>query len=81
MDVTNVTFIDTEGQALLAIMWWAGEELHGTGCLTKAIVGRIVARGVGHPLPRSHKTEGVEHEPTCLLHSATWNCPMRRNVR
>jgi ABC-type transporter Mla MlaB component len=49
VNVTDVTFMDAEGQALLTEMWRAGVELHTTDCFTKAIVDRIVAGSGGPP--------------------------------
>jgi ABC-type transporter Mla MlaB component len=55
VNVTDVTFIDAEGQVLLAEMWRAGVELHTTDCFTKAIVDRIVASSGGPPSPVESK--------------------------
>jgi ABC-type transporter Mla MlaB component len=41
VDLTGVTFIDSEGKALLARMWKQGAKLHAVGCLTKCIVEEI----------------------------------------
>ena len=41
VDLTGVTFIDSEGKALLARMWKRGAKLHAVGCLTRCIVDEI----------------------------------------
>jgi anti-anti-sigma regulatory factor len=41
IDLTGVTFIDTEGKALLTRLWQQGADLRATGCLTKCVVEEI----------------------------------------
>jgi anti-anti-sigma regulatory factor len=41
VDLTGVTFVDTNGKTLLAKMWRQGAELRAAGCLTKCIVEEI----------------------------------------
>jgi ABC-type transporter Mla MlaB component len=41
IDLAGVTFIDTEGKALLTRMWHSGAKLHAVGCLTRCIVEEI----------------------------------------
>jgi ABC-type transporter Mla MlaB component len=45
VDLTGVTFIDTEGKALLACLWRQGAELKASGCLTRCVVNEIIGRG------------------------------------
>jgi anti-anti-sigma regulatory factor len=52
VDLTGVTFIDSEGKALLARMWKQGAKLHAAGCLTRCIVEDIAKAdraGSSHP--------------------------------
>jgi hypothetical protein len=42
VDLSPVTFIDVDGQALLAQMHREGAELVATGCLNKCIVEEIM---------------------------------------
>jgi hypothetical protein len=41
LDLTDVTFIDAEGQACLAVLQQQGAEFIAADCLTKAIVAEI----------------------------------------
>jgi anti-anti-sigma regulatory factor len=41
VDIAGVTFIDSEGQQLLARMYGSGVELQGAGCMNRSIVERI----------------------------------------
>ena len=41
IDLTNVTFIDAEGKALLTRLWQEGVELRASGCLTRCVVEEI----------------------------------------
>jgi anti-anti-sigma regulatory factor len=41
VDLTGVTFVDTDGKALLTSMWQQGAELRAAGCLTRCIVEEI----------------------------------------
>ena len=58
VDLTGVTFIDSEGKALLARMWRGGATLHAGGCLTRCIVEDIVKgdRSASSHLHRKEKT-------------------------
>jgi anti-anti-sigma regulatory factor len=51
VNMTDVTFMNAEGQALLTEMWRAGVELYTTDRFTKAIVDCIVASSGGPPSP------------------------------
>ncbi len=55
VNVTDVTFMDAEGEALLTEMWRAGVELRTTDCFTKAIVDRIMASSGRPPSPVESK--------------------------
>jgi len=46
VDLTGVTFIAPEGEALLARMWREGAKLHATGCLNTCIVEGITRSGI-----------------------------------
>lgn len=41
VDLSGVTFIHSEGKALLTRMWQQGAKLHAVGCLTRCIVEDI----------------------------------------
>lgn len=41
IDLGGVTFIDTDGKALLARLWREGAELRASGCLTRRVVEEI----------------------------------------
>jgi len=45
IDLTGVTFIGSEGKALLARMWNEGATFHVTGCLNTSIVEEILEHG------------------------------------
>jgi anti-anti-sigma regulatory factor len=45
VDLTGVTFIDQEGQALLSRLWQEGADLRATGCYVKTIVEKITSSG------------------------------------
>ena len=45
VDLTEVTFIDSDGKALLARMHREGAELKAAGCLTRCIVEEITRPG------------------------------------
>ena len=45
IDLTGVTFVDTEGKALLAQLWQQGVELRASGCLTRCLVEDITKVG------------------------------------
>jgi anti-anti-sigma factor len=56
VDLTGVTFIDSEGKALLARMWQQGAKLHAVGCLTRCIVEDI-AKADRADSPCSHRED------------------------
>jgi anti-anti-sigma regulatory factor len=41
LDLTGVTFVDTDGKSLLARLWEQGAELRASGCLTRCVVDEI----------------------------------------
>ena len=41
VDLTGVTFVDTNGKTLLTKMWRQGADLRAAGCLTKCLVEEI----------------------------------------
>lgn len=41
VDLTGVTFVDTEGRALLTQMWQQGARLQAVGCLNRCVVEEI----------------------------------------
>ena len=41
VDLTEVTYVDADGKALLTTMWREGADLQAAGCCTKFIVGEI----------------------------------------
>lgn len=45
VDLTGVTYVDTDGKALLTAMWREGADLQAAGCCTKFIVDEITGRG------------------------------------
>lgn len=45
IDLTGVTFVDSEGKALLVRMWQQGAEFRAAGCLTRCIVEEITGSG------------------------------------
>lgn len=45
VDLTEVTFIDSEGKALLTQMWEQGATFRSAGCLNTSIVEEITERG------------------------------------
>jgi hypothetical protein len=47
VDLTEVTFIDDEGKALLTRMWRGGAVLQAAGCLTRGIVEDITGERGG----------------------------------
>ncbi len=47
VDLTGVTFIDTNGKALLVDLWRQGADLRATGCLNRCIVDEITKLGSG----------------------------------
>lgn len=47
IDLGGVTYIDTEGKALLARLWREGAELRASGCLTRCVVEEITRTGQG----------------------------------
>ncbi|MGQ0812603.1 MAG: STAS domain-containing protein [Nitrospiraceae bacterium] len=55
IDLTGVTFVDSEGKALLARIWREGAEFVAAGCLTKCIVEDITAAGRVAPSKRRLK--------------------------
>ena len=46
IDLTGITYVDTDGKALLTTMWREGADLQASGCCTKFIVDEIT--GAGH---------------------------------
>lgn len=44
VDLSGVTFIDSEGKALLAKMWQQGATLHAVGCLNRCIVEEVMKK-------------------------------------
>ena len=52
VDLTEVTFIDSEGKALLAQMWKQGATFRSAGCLNISIVEEITERGRADSLDR-----------------------------
>ena len=59
VDLTGVTFMDTDGKTLLTKMWQQGAELRAAGCLTKCIVEEITKadRGGSSPMKCKDKIE------------------------
>ena len=56
VDLTGVTFVDTDGKALLTRMWQKGVELRAAGCLTRCIVDEITGSSqVESPCRDQHK--------------------------
>ncbi|CUS32562.1 STAS domain-containing protein [Candidatus Nitrospira nitrificans] len=53
IDLTGVTFIDTEGKELLARLWRQGAELRASGCLTRCVVEEIIGAGRLDPSSQS----------------------------
>lgn len=49
IDLTGVTFIDTDGKVLLAHLWRQGAELRASGCLTRCVVEEIRRNEPGGP--------------------------------
>ncbi|MBD0315990.1 MAG: anti-sigma factor antagonist [Nitrospiraceae bacterium] len=49
IDLTGVTYMDSDGKALLATMWREGADLQAVGCCTKFIVDEIT--GGRHDAP------------------------------
>lgn len=49
IDLTGVTFIDSDGKALLASLWRQGAELRASGCLTRCVVEEIRRSQPGGP--------------------------------
>lgn len=45
IDLTGVTFVDTEGKTLLAQLWQQGVELQASGCLIRCLVEDITKAG------------------------------------
>jgi anti-anti-sigma regulatory factor len=45
IDLTGVTYVDTDGKALLTAMWREGADLQAAGCCTKFIVDEITGGG------------------------------------
>jgi len=45
IDLTGVTFIDANGNALLAKLWQQGAELRAAGCLNRCVVEEITGSG------------------------------------
>lgn len=45
IDLTGVTFIDSDGKALLTRLWQQGAELRAVGCLTRCIIEEIAKAG------------------------------------
>lgn len=43
VDLTDVSFIDPDGEALLTSLWRNGVRLHSTGCLTKSMIEEIIS--------------------------------------
>ena len=60
VDLTNVTFVDADGKALLTAMWQKGVRLHATGCLNNCIVEEITkaSRAGSSRTSRKSKVEG-----------------------
>jgi len=60
IDLTGVTFIDTDGKALLTTLWQQGAELRAAGCLTRCIIEEItkVGRAGSSRLSRKDKRDG-----------------------
>jgi anti-anti-sigma regulatory factor len=42
LDLSDVTFVDSEGKQLLALIYRQGAEFQAAGCITKCIVDEIV---------------------------------------
>jgi len=45
IDLTGVTFVDTEGKALLRQQWQQGMQLRASGCLTRCVIEDITGTG------------------------------------
>lgn len=60
IDLTGVTFIDTNGKTLLTGLWQQGAELRAAGCLTRCIVEEITkaGRASSSRISREGKREG-----------------------
>lgn len=54
IDLSGVTFIDTNGKALLTGLWQQGAELRAAGCLTRCVVEEITRSGRGDSSCRDH---------------------------
>lgn len=52
VDISEVTFVDGEGQKLLAQMHREGAELRARGCMNRSIVAQIERMSVGTPPSR-----------------------------
>jgi hypothetical protein len=60
VDLTDVTFIERDGKALLTRMWKEGADLIATGCCTKSIVEDITGGNRRAPSDRSGTTPRSE---------------------
>jgi anti-anti-sigma regulatory factor len=56
IDLTDVTFIDSDGKALLAQMWRQGATFRAAGCLNTAIVEEITEMNRDHSSRRTTHT-------------------------
>jgi hypothetical protein len=45
VDLTDVTFVDAKGTAVLIRMWQGGAEFRAAGCLTRCLVEEITKGG------------------------------------
>ena len=57
VDLTDVTFVDADGKALLTTMWQKGVTLHATGCLNNCIVEEITKAGRASSSRTSRKSK------------------------
>ena len=57
VDLTGVTFVETDGKALLSKMWQEGAELLVTGCCMRSL-----AEDIASSAPRQHSKEETGSE-------------------
>jgi anti-anti-sigma regulatory factor len=57
IDLTGVTFIDSDGKTLLTQMWEEGATFRSAGCLNTSIVEEITEKGRADSLDRKTRTE------------------------
>ncbi|MGC4097528.1 MAG: hypothetical protein QM706_10460 [Nitrospira sp.] len=57
VDLTGVTFIDSDGKALLTEMWKQGVTFRSRGCLNTSIVEEITEKGRADSFDRKARTD------------------------